>query len=100
MTGSSTEFKYRGIVPRAIAQVYHEIAAKFDQAITIRVSYIEIYNEMVSFLVVIEIRCLTFFHRFPLMSKMPQLFRSERLQMVKPSWLEPQWLDVILRKML
>jgi kinesin family protein 6/9 len=48
MTGSSTEYKYRGIVPRAIAQVYHEIAAKFDQAITIRVSYIEIYNEMVS----------------------------------------------------
>ena len=47
MTGSSTEYKYRGIVPRAIAQVYHEIAAKFDQAITIRVSYIEIYNEMV-----------------------------------------------------
>lgn len=47
MSGSSTEYKYRGIVPRAIAQVYHEIAAKFDQAITIRVSYIEIYNEMV-----------------------------------------------------
>jgi kinesin family member 6/9 len=46
MSGSSTEYKYRGIVPRAIAQVYHEIAAKFDQAITIRVSYIEIYNEM------------------------------------------------------
>ena len=46
MTGSSTEYKYRGIVPRAIAQVYHEIASKFDQAITIKVSYIEIYNEM------------------------------------------------------
>jgi kinesin family protein 6/9 len=46
MTGSSTEFKYRGIVPRAIAQVYHEIAARFDQAVTIRISYVEIYNEM------------------------------------------------------
>lgn len=48
MTGSSTEYKYRGIVPRAVAQVYHEIADRFDQAITIRISYVEIYNEMVS----------------------------------------------------
>ena len=47
MTGSSTEYKYRGIVPRAVAQVYHEIADRFDQAITIRISYVEIYNEMV-----------------------------------------------------
>lgn len=45
MTGSSTEYKYRGIVPRAVAQIYHEIAARFDQAVTIRVSYVEIYNE-------------------------------------------------------
>ena len=51
MTGSSTEYKYRGIVPRAVAQVYHEIADRFDQAITIRISYVEIYNEMVSLLV-------------------------------------------------
>jgi kinesin family protein 6/9 len=47
MTGSSTEYKYRGLVPRAVAQVYHEIADRFDQAITIRISYVEIYNEMV-----------------------------------------------------
>ena len=50
MTGSSTEYKYRGIVPRAVAQVYHEIAARFDQAVTVRVSYSEIYNEMVTHL--------------------------------------------------
>lgn len=48
MTGSSTEFKYRGLVPRAVAQVYREIAARFDQAVTVRCSYIEIYNDMVS----------------------------------------------------
>lgn len=47
MTGSSTEYKYRGLVPRAVAQVYHEITDRFDQAITIRISYVEIYNEMV-----------------------------------------------------
>ena len=65
MTGSSTEYKYRGIVPRAIAQVYHEIAAKFDQAITIKISYIEIYNEMV---------IITFFYylqMFDLLSPIP-----------------------------
>jgi len=28
--------------------VYHEISNKFDQAITIRISYVEIYNEKVS----------------------------------------------------
>ena len=47
MTGSSTNFKYRGIIPRAISQIFNEVGNKFDQAITIRVSYIEIYNEMV-----------------------------------------------------
>jgi kinesin family protein 6/9 len=30
MSGSSTEYKYRGMVPRAVAQVYHEIADRFD----------------------------------------------------------------------
>jgi len=30
MTGNSTEFKYRGIVPRAINQIYAATSAKFD----------------------------------------------------------------------
>lgn len=45
MTGSSNIFKYRGILPRAISQVYAITGAKFEQVITIRVSYSEIYNE-------------------------------------------------------
>lgn len=45
MSGSSTQFKYRGILPRAISQIYALTSNKFDQAITIRVSYSEIYNE-------------------------------------------------------
>jgi kinesin family protein 6/9 len=45
MLGLTNNYKQRGIVPRAIQQVYHEISSKFDQAITIKVSYIEIYNE-------------------------------------------------------
>jgi len=47
MTGSNSVFKYRGIVPRAIAQLYALTSSKFDQAITIRVSYAEIYNEKI-----------------------------------------------------
>ena len=49
MSGSSQNYKYRGIIPRAISQVFNEIGQRFDQAITIRVSYVEIYNEMVKF---------------------------------------------------
>lgn len=47
MTGSATIFKYRGILPRAISQVYQIANAKFDQALTIRISYAEIYNERI-----------------------------------------------------
>lgn len=47
MTGSNTEFKYRGILPRAISHVYSLTSSKFDQAITIRVSYAELYNEKI-----------------------------------------------------
>ncbi|CDW82929.1 kinesin motor domain-containing protein [Stylonychia lemnae] len=36
MTGSSTNFSYRGVIPRAISQVFREVGNKFDQAITIR----------------------------------------------------------------
>lgn len=48
MLGLSNNYKQRGIIPRAIQQVYHEISSKFDQAINIKVSYVEIYNERVS----------------------------------------------------
>lgn len=48
MLGLTNNYKQRGIVSRCIQQVYHETAQKFDQAITIRVSYVEIYNEKVS----------------------------------------------------
>ena len=47
MTGSNSVYKYRGIVPRAVAQLYALTSNKFDQAITIRVSYAEIYNEKI-----------------------------------------------------
>ena len=46
MSGSPQNYNYRGLIPRAVSQVFQEIGAKYDQSITIRVSYVEIYNEL------------------------------------------------------
>ena len=48
MLGLTNNFKQRGIIPRAVQQVFNSISQKFDQAITIKISYVEIYNERVS----------------------------------------------------
>ncbi len=44
-SGSFTDYKYRGLIPRAINQVFSDIQALYDQQIIVRVSYLEIYNE-------------------------------------------------------
>lgn len=46
MTGGHVGFEDRGIVPRAIAQVYQEKENLEGRNITIRLSYVEIYNEL------------------------------------------------------
>jgi len=46
MNGSTANFKYRGIVPRTLSVLFSEIDSRFDQQVTVRVSYIEIYNEL------------------------------------------------------
>lgn len=46
MSGSSMDYKYRGIMPRVISNLFTEIQARYEQSITVRVSYLEIYNEM------------------------------------------------------
>ena len=46
MNGSTSNFKYRGIVPRTLSVLFQEIDSRFDQQVTVRVSYIEIYNEL------------------------------------------------------
>ena len=46
MNGSPANFKYRGVVPRTLSVLFQEIDSKFDQQVTVRVSYIEIYNEL------------------------------------------------------
>ncbi|KAK2499611.1 hypothetical protein MC885_004708 [Smutsia gigantea] len=45
MTGETENYKHRGIVPRALQQVFRMIEERPTHAITVRVSYLEIYNE-------------------------------------------------------
>ncbi|XP_017496792.2 kinesin-like protein KIF9 isoform X3 [Manis javanica] len=45
MTGAIENYKHRGIIPRAIQQVFRMIEERPTHAITVRVSYLEIYNE-------------------------------------------------------
>uniref|UniRef100_A0A0P6J461 Kinesin-like protein n=1 Tax=Heterocephalus glaber TaxID=10181 RepID=A0A0P6J461_HETGA len=45
MTGASENYKHRGILPRALQQVFRMIKERPTHAITVRVSYLEIYNE-------------------------------------------------------
>ncbi|XP_059965407.1 kinesin-like protein KIF9 isoform X3 [Mesoplodon densirostris] len=45
MTGATENYKHRGILPRALQQVFKMIEERPTQAITVRVSYLEIYNE-------------------------------------------------------
>ncbi|NXO48243.1 KIF9 protein, partial [Aramus guarauna] len=45
MTGATAEYKHRGIIPRAIQQVFKATAQSVDPFVTVRISYLEIYNE-------------------------------------------------------
>jgi kinesin family protein 6/9 len=46
MTGSTQNYKYRGLIPRAINNIFSEVGGRFDTQITVKVSYLEIYNEL------------------------------------------------------
>ncbi|KAM6101624.1 kinesin-like protein KIF9 isoform 5-T5 [Theristicus caerulescens] len=48
MTGATAEYKHRGIIPRAIQQVFKATADSVDPFVTVRISYLEIYNETLS----------------------------------------------------
>ncbi|XP_041046599.1 kinesin-like protein KIF9 isoform X1 [Carcharodon carcharias] len=45
MTGATEKYDYRGIIPRAIQQIFKEVEEQADLALTVYVSYLEIYNE-------------------------------------------------------
>ncbi|EPZ35149.1 NAD(P)-binding domain-containing protein [Rozella allomycis CSF55] len=48
MTGTTENYKHRGIIPRAISHLFRIIQERTDIAVVTRVSYIEIYNEVMS----------------------------------------------------
>ncbi|KAG9467959.1 hypothetical protein GDO78_013958 [Eleutherodactylus coqui] len=45
ITGATENYKNRGIIPRALQQVFKEIDEQSDRTVTVRISYLEIYNE-------------------------------------------------------
>ncbi|UPR05061.1 kinesin [Chloropicon primus] len=46
MSGDTQSYQQRGIVPRAIHQIFKEIDMRVDQEVVVRASYLEIYNEV------------------------------------------------------
>ncbi|XP_035853868.1 kinesin-like protein KIF9 isoform X1 [Sander lucioperca] len=46
MTGSTESYKQRGIIPRALQEVFQEMAKRTDYAFSVHLSYLEIYNEI------------------------------------------------------
>ena len=47
MSGSSSNFNYRGIIPRAITRLFQELGGKIDYESKVSISYLEIYNETI-----------------------------------------------------
>lgn len=45
MTGATENYKHRGLIPRALSQLFRDIDERPDYAINLRISYMEIYNE-------------------------------------------------------
>ncbi|KAK9806270.1 hypothetical protein WJX72_007966 [[Myrmecia] bisecta] len=46
MSGEAQQYSRRGIIARAIHQIFQEIDARVDRQYTVKVSYLEIYNEV------------------------------------------------------
>ncbi|KAG7394301.1 Kinesin-like protein kif9 [Phytophthora boehmeriae] len=47
MIGDTRNYQHRGIAPRAIAQLFEEVENRIELQYTIRVSYMEIYNDRI-----------------------------------------------------
>lgn len=45
MTGATESYQHRGLIPRAISQLFRQIEDRLEYSNTVRVSYLEIYNE-------------------------------------------------------
>ncbi|KAK7506301.1 hypothetical protein BaRGS_00002413 [Batillaria attramentaria] len=45
ITGATESYRHRGMIPRGLSQLFREIEERPEYSITVRVSYLEIYNE-------------------------------------------------------
>lgn len=45
MSGSTSSYKQRGIIPRTISTLFQEIEARTNEEIEVKISYLEIYND-------------------------------------------------------
>ncbi|KAG7231205.1 hypothetical protein INR49_012036, partial [Caranx melampygus] len=45
MTGSTESYKQRGIIPRALQEVFQEVERRTEHSYSVHLSYLEIYNE-------------------------------------------------------
>nr|XP_033787758.1 kinesin-like protein KIF9 isoform X3 [Geotrypetes seraphini] len=67
ITGATENYDHRGIIPRAIQQVFREIEERSNYHIKVRVSYLEIYNETL----------------FDLLSTMPDIMSTDTQIIIK-----------------
>ena len=47
MSGSPSNFNYRGIIPRSITRLFQELGGKIEYESKVYISYLEIYNEII-----------------------------------------------------
>lgn len=48
MTGAQNDYKYRGVTPRVVSNLFQEINSRYEHQIKVSVSYLELYNETLS----------------------------------------------------
>ncbi|XP_039544497.1 kinesin-like protein KIF9 isoform X2 [Pimephales promelas] len=47
MTGAAETYKQRGIIPRALQEIFQEVADRVDHTFSVHLSFLEIYNETI-----------------------------------------------------
>ena len=50
MSGEGQQYSRRGITPRALHHIFEQIDIRVDRQMTVRVSFVEVYNEVGSLL--------------------------------------------------
>ncbi len=48
MTGAQNDYKYRGVIPRILSELYQEVNSRYEHQIKVSISYLELYNESLS----------------------------------------------------